>query len=164
MGFWFNYIKYFAFRIIVVLISNSIFAKTVNTSIEKHQKATLHFHDGTDLEGLAKVKTLLSVNTIKFKLYDDSESDVWTELMVRGIIFHEEFEDVYFEYVIVHKTKRPRLIKVLEKEAESLYVDIDKYWVFYSDDIIPNQSLSREQGFKFYVLRESEEKATFVVS
>ncbi|MFS4484253.1 hypothetical protein ACKGJY_14645 [Hyunsoonleella sp. 2307UL5-6] len=117
----------------VLNYSNALCSKGHFEVFEKYEKATIHFLDGTSIRGYGKLVGFAVVSTekykIKFKASKDGKVDIWTDLMVKGITFHYDFDDVTYLYVKLSRSRYRRLLQVLEEGAVNLYIEIDTYLV-----------------------------------
>lgn len=125
---------------------------------EGYEKATIHFLDGTSIRGYGKLVGFAVVSTekykIKFKASKEGKVDVWTDLMVKGITFHYNFDDVTYLYVKLSRSRYPRLLQVIEEGAVNLYIEIDTYWVSLGVDPqtgFPRGSYKEEETYYFLV-------------
>ena len=118
------------------------------------QEATLHFNDGTSIEGYGLI---FQEHKIKFKASKNDEPSVWTGVIVSGITFHGFEYDLKFEYVYTKKSKRyPLLLEVLTGEGEvTLYTNITSDYSFGKES--KPLSILRVE---YFTKRQNEEIAT----
>lgn len=128
---------------------------------EGYEKATIHFLDGTSIKGYGKLVGSAVVSNekykIKFKASKDGKADVWTDLMVKGITFHYDFDDITYVYVKLGKKRYPRLLQVIEEGAVNLYMEIHSYWTPSSldpDTGFPTTPSHREEETYYFLVRE----------
>jgi len=80
-------------------------------------KATIHFRDGTSLDGYGYIQK----NSIKFRLESDEEYDTWTDLMVKEIDFFWYKNHQTFRYVDLKNKLKHTLLKVIVQGEYVLY-------------------------------------------
>ncbi|MGJ8665732.1 MAG: hypothetical protein ACSHW7_05155 [Patiriisocius sp.] len=68
---------------IITILTLTIFC--VGQIISQNTDAELFFNDGNSIEGYGE---LYKADKIKFRISRDVEPDVWTDLMVKKIIFY----------------------------------------------------------------------------
>lgn len=128
-------------------------------ALNNYESATIHFKDGTNVLGLAKI---IQGDKIKFKVAKDSKADIWTDLMVQGITFHSKFEDFEYEYIYTKKAY-PILARVLEEDAMTLYAKSDSYWIpmsFNKGSGFPTAPATHKTTIVFFVKRRHETTVT----
>ena len=137
--------------------------------LNKYQEATIHFLDGTSIKGYGKIIGSAVISNgkykIKFKVSKDSKPDVWTDLMVKGITFHYEFESISFLYVKLSGKPYPRLLQLVEEGAVSLYIEVESYWVtsgFNSQTGFPINN--RKEVEISYFLKHKQDDKTLILS
>ncbi|MEP0263176.1 hypothetical protein [Dokdonia sp.] len=91
-------------------------------------KATIHFRDGTSLEGYGYTQK----NKIKFRLESEEEYDTWTDLMVKEIDFFWYKNQQTFRYVDIKNRLKYTLLKVIIEGEYTLYGKLVPE-VIYSD-------------------------------
>jgi len=136
-----------------------------------YEEATINFNDGTAIRGNTKI-TLDS--PIKFKVNEDSKPDVWTDMMLKGVIFHSVFDDVSFMYVNVKNRLMMQLLEVIELGEISIFAEVSSkalpFSVFFnlggSVALTPNNSgfsnnYDKEVFFDLYAKKENEEAINF---
>ncbi|TYA70183.1 hypothetical protein [Seonamhaeicola marinus] len=116
------------FSIALLKIGNSSNVLEIN-AFEKYKIATILFLDGTSIKGYGKLSGVLNKYKIKFKVSKDDKPDVWTELMVKGITFHDESGDTTFLYVKLSKNGYPILLELVEEGVVSLFMEIRTHWI-----------------------------------
>ncbi|MFT5892235.1 MAG: hypothetical protein ACI9Y7_002345 [Dokdonia sp.] len=89
----------------------------VYSSNAQELKATIHFRDGTSLEGYGYIQK----NNIKFRLESEEEYDTWTDLMVKEIDFFWYKNQQTFRYVDLKNRLRYTLLKVVIQGEYILY-------------------------------------------
>ncbi|MHA7841825.1 MAG: hypothetical protein ACX93I_00805 [Winogradskyella sp.] len=124
------------------------------------QEATLHFNDGTSIEGYGLI---FQEYKIKFRASLEDEPDVWDGTIVSGITFHGFEYDVEFGYVYAKNHERyPLLLEVLTEGEVTLYANVINKTVFSPplDGDIPLTIPHSFSKVKYYVKREQEKLAT----
>ncbi len=140
--------------LILIIISVS------KISFCQDQEATLHFYDGSSIEGYGYI---FQRYKIKFRASLEDEPDVWEGLVVSGITFHGFEYDIRFDYQYAKNHERyPLLLEVLTEGEVTLYANVikDIFFIPSFDDKIPGLGSSLITGVKYYVKRENEELAT----
>lgn len=140
----------------MLLISNITFG------FDKYEEATLHFLDNNSIKGYGKITEFLGVYKIKFKLETYSKSDVWDDLIVKGLTIHREYYDIDFLYINVMYSSKPKLLEVIEIAEISLYVEVDSYWVssnFDGNSMFPRVPGYRDTSYTFFVKKENQDEA-----
>ncbi|MFK5982937.1 MAG: hypothetical protein QM499_08495 [Flavobacteriaceae bacterium] len=130
--------------IILLLISNSIISQTSD--------AKIIFNDGTEVEGLGSVYKL---NKIKFRLTEDDKPEIWTDLMVKQIIFYGFEYSIMFEYVKLKPNKSAKLLEVLTEGYVTLYADV-KITSYYTSNFGSNITKNEFTTTKLFVKKEGE--------
>ena len=128
--------------------------------ISQTQEATLHFQDGTSLEGYGLI---FQKYKIKFRMSLEDEPDIWEGLVVSGITFHGFEYDVRFDYVYAKNHERyPLLLEVLTEGEVTLYANVitTSSYVPALDDDIPSSYNNTYSVVKYYVKRDNESLAT----
>ncbi len=124
------------------------------------QEATLHFYDGTSIEGYGLI---FQKYKIKFRASLEDEPDVWDGTIVSGITFHGFEYDVEFGYVYAKNHERyPLLLEVLTEGEVTLYANVitnTDYVPSFKDDE-PWRYGSTYSIVKYYVKRNEEKLAT----
>lgn len=137
---------------LIVFITSFSFSQT--------QEATLHFNDGTSIEGYGYI---FQNYKIKFRATLEDEADVWTGIIVSGITFHGFEYDIKFGYLYVKNHKRyPLLLEVLTEGEVTLYASVSRetFTQPINDDGIIPQSAVSYPTVRYYVKRDNEELAT----
>ncbi|WP_298340346.1 hypothetical protein [uncultured Algibacter sp.] len=129
-----------------------------------YEKATIHFLDGTSIKGYGKLVGFVAISSekykVKFKASKEGKADVWTDLMIKGVTFHYEFDDVTFLYVKFSKKSYPQLLQLVEEGAVNLYIKIESYWVtsgLNSKTGFPINNHKVEETF-YYLKRKGADK------
>ena len=130
--------------IILLFVSNSIFSQT--------NAAKIIFNDGTELEGFASIYKL---NKIKFSLTKDKQPEIWTDLMVKQIIFFGFEFSRTLEYVKLKPNKSAKLLEVITEGYVTLYADV-KTTSFYTSDFGVNPTKNEFTTTKLFVKKEGE--------
>lgn len=144
--------------LIVCLLQSDAYA---TNTIDEYEKATIHFHDGTSIFGLAKI---IQGYKIKFKVTKNSKADIWTDLMLKGITFHSDYEDYEFEYIYTKKSY-VILAQVIEDDYMSLYAKSEVFWsptLFDSNSMFPSTFGQKKSTIVLYLKRENEKNVTIL--
>lgn len=88
-----------------------------NLIFGQETKATLFFHDGEAIEGLAKIVK----NTVNFKVAVDSKADIWDFYSITGLELSDGAYNIHYDYVEVSKQKTPLLLELVESGKVYLY-------------------------------------------
>ena len=129
--------------------------------ISQNQKADIIFNDGTILEGLGMI---MKNDKIKFRLSQDDESDIWTDLMVKGIIFYGFEIRAEYEYVKLDHNQPPKLLELINRGKVNLYnLKMTNSWSTLSygnNGLIQGKDYYNNSSSHFYVKRGNEDIAT----
>ena len=157
-----KFLKMFCFFTCIENTSLIVFFIVLHSSVlfSQTQEATLHFQDGTSIEGYGLI---FQRYKIKFRMSLDEEPDVWEGLVVSGITFHGFEYDVRFDYLYAKNHERyPLLLEVLTEGDVTLYANVSRETV-YSPPLDGDIPLTIPHSFsrvKYYVKREDEKLAT----
>lgn len=149
-----TFLKKLRFSILLtVAISSFCFSQT--------QEATLHFYDGTSIEGYGLI---FQNNKIKFRVSLEDKPDVWDGIIVSGITFHGFEYDIKFNFVYTKNHKKyPLLLEVLTEGEVTLYANVitkNNYTPAFGIDNDRMRFSNSYATVKYYVKREEEALAT----
>jgi len=94
-----------------------VFMAFNNIVFAQETKATLFFHDGDSIEGLAKI----TKNAVKFKVSSDGKADMWDFYSISGLELSDGAYNIHYDYVEVQKSKEPKLLELVESGDAFLY-------------------------------------------
>ena len=100
-----------AFFLIATVLFAQDFSIFVPDVFHSYEEAAINFNDGTTIRVYAKITFNSS---IKFKLNDESKPDYWTDLMLKGEVFHGALGNLDFIYVNGKDSSRMQLLEVME--------------------------------------------------
>ncbi|TXE17798.1 hypothetical protein ES692_07830 [Psychroserpens burtonensis] len=151
---------------VAFLISTGLSAQDLSIFVpdvfNSYEEATINFNDGTTIRGYAKITFNSS---IKFKVNDDSKPDVWTDLMLKGVIFHGALDDVGFMYVNVKNHSMMQLLEVIELGEISIFADVSSNWVSIGGEFnnkpenLDMRTYNKKTSYTFFFKKESEKEA-----
>jgi len=126
--------------------------------ISQNTDAELFFNDGTSLKGYGM---LYKTDKIKFRISLDDEPDIWTDLMVKKIVFYGFEMSAEFQYVKLKPNKPAQLLEVLVDEETKLFSDVTTF-TYYSNNGMSNEiptGISKQQFSitKIYVQKAEDE-------
>lgn len=134
--------------------TNFISSQTVSTDLNFFEKpefnqAIIYFNDGTSLEGVGRLKTVLTSKeeVIVFKIDKTDADEIWTYKDVNGITIIYEDEIIHYEYLKVNKNSFPELYEVVTEGTIKLFKKrtIKKY--LSSSTLPSNNGIETSKGF-----------------
>ncbi len=133
--------------------------------ISQNTDAVLFFNDGTSIEGYGEI---YKTDKIKFRISLDEEPDIWTDLMVKKIVFYGFETSALFQYVRLKPNGSVKLLEVLVDEETKLFADVITYSNYSNNGlqfnglptIIYNEKLTIS---KLYV-QKAEDKFPFALT
>ncbi len=140
-----------AFRILFLtfILSNSALAQT--------QKVVLTFNDGTTLDGFGMIH---KINKIKFRISLDEDPDIWTDLMVKNIIFYGFEISIKYEFISLKPNEPSKLLEVLAEGNTNLYADVIDLTFFsngsWNNGTFTGATFDQIRSTKIYVRRDEE--------
>lgn len=153
------------------LVFNFVNAISYHKNVEVfdgYQEATIHFLDGTSIKGYGKLVGLAVISNekykVKFKASKDSKPEVWADLMIKGITFHYEFDDITFLYVKLSEKSYPRLLQLVEEGPVSLYTEIQNYWETSSFDSKTGFPINDYKQEIFYYLKRKQDGEVLILT
>ena len=103
--------------------------------ISQNTDAELFFNDGTSIIGYGMIDDF---DRIMFRVSLDDKPDVWTELMVKKIIFYGFEMSIEFQYVKLKPDRPPLLLEVLVDEETKLFSDTKTHYLTQNPNPNPN--------------------------
>jgi hypothetical protein len=93
------------------------------------EKAIIHFKDGTDIEGIGRLKTIFTSKeeVIIFKIEEKDKDETWTYKDASGITIISDDEIKHYEYLKVTKNSYAELYEVVTEGNVKLYKKIKTY-------------------------------------
>jgi hypothetical protein len=119
--------------IVLIFVIQSSFSQKIKPSIgigipisekTKFQKAIIHFNDGTDIEGIGRIKTIFTSQeeVIIFKIEEKDKDETWTVKDAKGItIIYDDEGVINYEYLKVSKNSFAELYEVVTEGDVTLY-------------------------------------------
>jgi hypothetical protein len=137
-----------------VTVSKFIFGK------KEFKKATIHFNDGTSVEGFARLKTVFTSReeVIVFKNDEKENEKIYTVKDVKGITIENEDDIREYEYLKVSKSSFPELYEVVVEGYVVLYQKTRLYDDFYTND--NNHGYYSYEQTKYYLMRDGDQFPT----
>ncbi|OED39489.1 hypothetical protein AB832_04040 [Flavobacteriaceae bacterium (ex Bugula neritina AB1)] len=127
-----------------------------NQVTSQDKEAEIFFKDGTSLHGFGMI---YKNNKIKFKLFLDDEPDIWTHLMVKGIVFYDYNHGGMYEYVVLKPGGSPQLLEVLSEGEVTLYANVLSINYYEHVDLDINVN---DHGFNTFPVSIKKKKYTTV--
>ncbi len=93
------------------------------------EKAIIHFKDGTDIEGIGRLKTIFTSKeeVIIFKIEEKDKDETWTYKDAKGITIISDEGIKEYEYLKVSKNSFAELYEVVTEGNVKLYKKIKTY-------------------------------------
>ena len=130
-----------------------------NIDFSDYESATLHFKDGESIKGIAKI---VQSYKIKFKLSEKGKVSIWTNVMLKGITFHDVYQDKYLEYFYTD-IDFPRLGYIVDDGFITLYSQLyTNYTVHpssFNSGLIFPRTITEELKTDYYAKRKDQELA-----
>lgn len=157
--------------LILLLITNFINAqsRTVVASkslVENNEfkTAIIHLNDGTSVDGIGKLKTILTTReeVIVFKKDENDNDKTWTSKDVKGITIIDDDEVRDYQYLKVSKYSFPELYEVVVDGFVILYekIKISVIRETLDDSNLKSPSVRSYEKKTYYLKKEQEEFPT----
>lgn len=157
--------------LILLVITNFINAqsRTVVASksmVENNEfkTAIIHLNDGTSVDGIGKLKTILTTReeVIVFKKDENDNDKTWTSKDVKGITIIDDDEVRDYQYLKVSKYSFPELYEVIVDGFVILYekIKISVIRETLEDSNLNSPSVRSYEKKTYYLKKEQEEFPT----
>lgn len=130
-----------------------------NLSTDFH-KAIIHFNDGESMEGIGRIKTVLTSReeVVVFKLKEEEKGDIWTVKDITGITLIINDKEVKFEYHKTSKYSFAELYEVIVNGKIKLYKGTSIKKFSKQDTANPDfKSYNTVETFTYFLKRDSDE-------
>lgn len=119
--------------------------------ISQNTNAELFFNDGTSIIGYGMI---VDFDRIMFRVSLPDDPDVWTDLMVKKIIFYGFEMSVEFLHVKLKPNRPPLLLEVLVGEETKLFSDTKTHYIAHNlnanNDIFDNEYMNINTAYGEY--------------
>ena len=144
--------------------SRTIVASKSMVENEEFKTAIIHLNDGTSVDGIGKLKTILTTReeVIVFKKDENDNDKTWTSKDVKGITIIDDDEVRDYQYLKVSKYSFPELYEVIVDGFVILYekIKISVIRETLEDSNLNSPSVRSYEKKTYYLKKEQEEFPT----